>query len=170
MTAREKTERDAAIFAARARGLGWARIAAQHGVSERQAQRIYAEHRCHRPSPIALDPVAVVEEALDGLAAAVEELAELSDSTSHDGVRLGAIRARVDVLTTRMNLLMAVGVLPQDLGRLGREREVQEVIQTITRVFADHGVPPEVQDALCEALKGRPPGNGHTNGYVEGDT
>lgn len=169
MTAREKTERDAAIFAARARGLGWARIAGDHGVSERQAQRIYAEYRTARPSPIALKPVEVVEEVLESLSAAVEELAELSASTGHDGTRLGAIKARVEVLTTRTDLLMDVGVLPRDLGRLGREMEVQELVQTIGRVFDDHGVPPEVEDALCEALEGRPPGNGDTNGYVEGD-
>src|SRR4051794_39498308 len=75
VTARERADRNAAIFDARARGFGWSRIAAEHGISERQAQRLYAEQRQNRPSQLTRDPVEMVEELLDSYDAAVDELA-----------------------------------------------------------------------------------------------
>src|SRR4051794_27632000 len=105
MTPAQRAQRNAAIFAARARGFGWTRIAADHGVSERQAQRICREQRENRPRVTGIDPLEVVEEVLDGYSAASEDLAHLANTTTHDGTKLGAVRARIDVLRARMDLL-----------------------------------------------------------------
>src|SRR5687767_11736920 len=123
MTARQRADRNAAVFEARARGFAWARIANEHGITERQAQRIFSEQRRNEPSLTARDPVETVEELLLNYEAAIDELAALAHGTGHDGTRLGAIRARVEVLNLRVNLLQALGVLPSDLRHIGALRE-----------------------------------------------
>ena len=119
VTAKQRSDRNAAIFEARARGFSWSRVAHEFGLTERQAQRIYQEQRQNGARLAARVPIATVEELLDGYEAALDELAVLAQDTRHDGVRLGAVRARVAVMNTTTQLLMAIGALPADLGQRG---------------------------------------------------
>jgi hypothetical protein len=154
MTARERADRNFAVFEARVRGIAWARIATEHGISERQAQRLYAEQRENRPSLASRDPVEAVEELLDGYDAALEDLALLGRDTSHDGTRLGAIRGRLDVIRAKYELLAAVGVLPADLGRLSVEIDVRRTMDTMIEVLERHGVDEAVFDELLDVFDG----------------
>jgi hypothetical protein len=49
MNAREKTNRDNQIVAARMRGQSWTTIAANYGLSERQCQNVLADYRASHP-------------------------------------------------------------------------------------------------------------------------
>src|SRR3712207_140777 len=100
MTLRDRAARADQIVAARARGAEWEDIAGRHGISARQAQRIYAAGSARSPA-LERDPLDLACEVLAEYDAAVEELRALASTTSHDGTRLGSIRARIDVIAVR---------------------------------------------------------------------
>lgn len=156
MTAEQRMNRNRAIFDARARGFGWDEIARQHDVSVRQAQRIHSEYRDASPGALAADPIATVEELLAGHDAALEDLARLANDAKHDGARLGAIRARLDVMREKYELLAAVGVLPRDLGQVAVQIDSQRIADATVAVLERHAVPEHVFDEILEALGGPP--------------
>lgn len=152
MTARDRVRRADEIFDARARGVRWSTIATQHGITERTAQRAYANGLASRPNPLEREPLDLARELLEQYEAAIEELAILAQSTAHDGAKLGAIRSRIDVITAKTQLLMALGVLPQDIGELAAVVEADTTIKTIMR---RNDVPPELLEEMIEALTPR---------------
>ena len=158
MNAREKTNRDNQIVAARMRGLSWATIAATHELSERQCQQILEDYRASHPRLRQRDPLELLDELLDGYQGAQEELAEISATTNHDATRVGAIRTRLDALVAQTNLLMLVGVLPRNLGQLRHDVDVQELARQTLAVFDRHGVSIEAKRELLLVLRA----NGHS--------
>jgi hypothetical protein len=158
MNAREKTNRDNEIVAARMRGQSWTTIAANYGLSERQCQQVLQDYRASHPRLRQRDPIEILDDMLDAYQGAQEELAEISATTKHDATRVGAIRTRLDALAAQTNLLMLVGVLPRDLGHFRFDLDVQELGRKILAVFDAYGVPIEAKRALVLALKG---GDGH---------
>lgn len=163
MSARSRAERIDRIVADRARGLRWATIGARHGVSARQAQRLWKEAaRADPGAPTAEDSLDRVHERLDQYEAAIEELALLSEQTKHDGVRLGAIRARVDVIERHTQLLIALGLLPYDLGDLRADSDLRHAARAIIDVLERHRAPLEMVREMRIAL-GYPDGS---NGRV----
>ena len=158
MNAREKTNRDNQIVAARMRGLLWATIAATHELSERQCQQILEDYRANHPRLRQRDPLELLDELLDGYQGAQEELAEISATSNHDATRVGAIRTRLDARVAQTNLLMLVGVLPRNLGQLRHDVDVQELARQTLAVFDRHGVSIEAKRELLLALRA----NGHS--------
>jgi hypothetical protein len=77
MTLQKRAHRADEIVAARARGECWATIAASHGVSARQAQRIYAAG-CATPPALERDPVELACEVLAEYDEAIDELRRLT--------------------------------------------------------------------------------------------
>ena len=160
MNAREKTNRDNEIVAARMRGLSWATIAGSFGLTERQCQNILADYRASHPRLRERDPIEIVEDMIDRYEAAQEELALVSATTKHDATRVGAIRTRLAALAEQANLLMLVGVLPRDLGVLRAEIDAQAMAQQAMDVLDRFGVPMEGRRALIAALSPRKNGLG----------
>jgi hypothetical protein len=120
VTTSERAERNAAIVADRARGLSWSLIAQNHDVTDRHARRVAAEQRdTAAPSLLQRDAIAIVEEVLHDFDTAIHELAVLAAETDHDSSRLGAIKARLDVQRSRIELLQMVGALPRELAQVG---------------------------------------------------
>lgn len=166
VTAHERACRNAEVIRARARGFSWDEIARRSGLSDRQCRRILADYRQSRPGLHEIDPVEVIEEALDAYDAAIEDLALLAEQTSHDGTRLGAIRSRVEASRAKMELMHAVGVLPS-LHVMRVEVDAHRLAQTVLEVFRAHRVSHEAQKAVLEALEGR--SNGSAPYYHGGD-
>jgi hypothetical protein len=158
MTSQQRADRAKAVFDARMKGFTWSSIAARHGISERQVQRLYNEFRQNRPGLGGIDPLRTVEELIDQYDAAIDELAALSSDTSHDGTKLGAIRARIDVANAKHRVLMATGVLPQDLGRLWVEVDYRQTVKLVFGVLERHGLPEQAYEELLDALGGPPQG------------
>ncbi len=152
MTAHDRLRRVERVVEGRARGLRWSTIAAEHGISVRTAQRIYSEGCASHAGALDRDPIEIARELLDQHEVAIEDLALLAGSTSHDGARLGAIRSRLDAIASKAQLLMALGVLPHDLGDLGTVIEERQVIATIMAVLRKHNVSPEMLDDMARAL------------------
>jgi small-conductance mechanosensitive channel len=130
MTPHQRARRAEEVIEARARGLRWSTIAAQHGICERQAQRIYSDGVGSRLVSADRDALELAMEVLEQYEAVIEEFALLAQATAHDGVRLGAIRSRLDAMVSRAQLLTALGVLPHDLGQLKLVVEARAVAQT----------------------------------------
>ena len=160
MNAREKTNRDNEIVAARMRGLSWATIAGTYGLSERQCQQILEDYRASHPRLRERDPVEILDDMLDRYEAAQEELAFVSATTTHDATRVGAIRTRLDALAAQTSLLMAVGVFPRDLGVLRHDIDAQAMGREMVAVLNEFEVPIEARRALLDALRTRKNGLG----------
>jgi hypothetical protein len=155
MKTRERSERDADVIAARARGLSWREVSRRFDISDRHCRRIVAEYRESGPKLHEVDPVEVIEDALASYDAAIEDFALLAEQTGHDGTRLGAIRGRLEATSAKLGLMTSVGVLPRNLGRLAVEIDVRKAAATAIDVLDRNGIPPEVQQQLAEALQGR---------------
>jgi hypothetical protein len=177
VTSYERTQRNMRIVEDRARGLSWTRIAHRRGVSDRQARRIVADFRASQPALHEWDPVEVVEETLGAYATAIEDLSLLAESTDHDSTKLGAIKSRLDVYHSRIDLLRAVGVMPRDLGYVGVALELRQIATRVVDVFESAGMPEQVKAQLLEAIDPRtalaPPPQprehvGQLNGGVQG--
>src|SRR4051794_23905516 len=90
-----QAKRNAEIVRDRARGLRWSTISSRHGLTQRQAQNIWAARRDEEHEQ-RVDPDELVLDEVASLDAAIEELALFAESTANDSVRLGAIKARID--------------------------------------------------------------------------
>ena len=98
------------------------------------------------------DPMETEELPL-GYDAALEDLARLGQESRHDGVRLGSVRARLDVMRAKIDLLTVAGALPRDLGRFAEILDGQRTARTMIAVLERHDVP-----ASCPS---RPPSRSH---------
>lgn len=152
LTATEKVRRDAKIVADRARGLGWALIADRYELTQRQCQSVWAESLDTQPQPGEADPLAVVKEEIARHDAIIEDLALIAESAAHDGVKLGAIKARLAAMAQRIDLMRVIGVLPSDLGLFRHEVEVQRVAQDLLEVCKRHGATEEFYRDIRETL------------------
>jgi hypothetical protein len=160
MNAREKTNRDNEIVAARMRGLSWAAIAARYELSERQCQQILEDYRASHPRLRERDPIEILDDMLDAYAAAQEDLAIVAATTKHRATKVGAIRTRLDALGEQTRLLMMIGVLPRDLGVLRHDIDLHAMARKMVAVLTKFEVPIEAQRALLEALSTRKNGVG----------
>jgi hypothetical protein len=159
LLAREKVSRDAEIVSARASGLPWSEIAAEHGISCRQCRTIVSEFGKAGITPRLRDPVEVVDQMLERYEAFQERLIDIADTATNDSARVGAIKAAMDAMKAQAELMQAIGVLPRDLGRMAVEIDVVQTAMAAIEVLARNGVPVEVQRELVEAVSGdREPG------------
>ncbi len=153
LSAQKKVERDRQVVADRQRGLTWPTVAERHSLSERHCRQIVAQWRSSRPGLAELDPLELAQEALDRQETLVEEYALLSETSRHDAVRLGALKAKHAALNDHTSLLIACGLLPR-LGRVAVEIDVRRLTQHILSVFDRHGVDQAARRDLVEVLRG----------------
>jgi hypothetical protein len=161
MNSREKLRRDDQIVTARMRGLSWSTIAATYDLSERQCQEILTDYRESHPRLRERDPIDILDDMLDRYDAAQEELALVSATTRHDATRVGAIRTRLDALAAQANLLMAVGVLPRNLGVLRDDIDAREIARALVGVIERYDIPHEAQQDVLDLLDFRTNGATH---------
>ena len=131
----------------------WARIAEEFGLSARQCQRAWRDYRRCLPTIVELDPVEVVKKPSTATTRQIEELAVLAETTSHDGTRLGALRARLDANNAHLSLLMAVGAAPPNLARVWLEVDARELAARAIAVLERHGVSEDVFDEIARSVE-----------------
>jgi hypothetical protein len=158
LTSHEKVRRDADVVTDRARGLAWTTIAARHELTERQCRNIWNE----RLREVSLEPVDVrfyLGESIAQLDAAIEELALLAETTANDPVRLGAVKARLDALGSKFELMRLSGLLPFDARAVRTEAQLREICAMVLELFDRYEVPRaakvELRDSLEAALSSR---------------
>ncbi|MEJ7569643.1 MAG: hypothetical protein WKF41_15430 [Gaiellaceae bacterium] len=155
VTSEEKPRRDAGVIADRAHGFSWITIAERRDLSERMCRSIWNDHL--REQPLGPDdPREALREAVAQYDAAIEDLALLAETTTNDPVRLGSIKARLDAMTRREDLLRIAGILPSTARATRTEIDIQKMTDVIIDLF-DRVVPEPLQDQaeldLIAALK-----------------
>lgn len=94
-----------------------------------------------------------MQEALEQLEALVEQLALVAETSRHDAVRLGALKAQLAASAQRLTLLQAVGVLPRNLGLIRNDVDNRRMAEQIADVFERHCVSDEAAREVIEALE-----------------
>jgi hypothetical protein len=153
-------DRNAKVVRDRARGFGWTTIAERHDLSERQCRRIWGEWQADRSDVYEQDPLALFQELFDAYDAGIEDLALVLEEASQDSAKVGAIKARLDLVSNKAELLQAVGLLPSNLGRLNEERELRALADTVWDVMDRHGVSEEARKDLAATIRGNSPARG----------
>jgi hypothetical protein len=142
---------------ARPRPIAWKTIAKDVGLSERQAQEVYAQF-IDWEKPLH-DPMAVVEETIDGLTVAMHEAWQTyADAAPGSSVRVQAIRTAADAAVTRLQVMRAAGRAPRSLAAPSFAAEMQTAFREFAELLGRHDVSDEVlRDflGLAEARMGR---------------
>ena len=73
--------------------------------------------------------------------AAISELEEISETAKNESARVGAVKARVEVIRTECDLLQDVGILPRNLGLLRNERDLRSIVAEIVMLFDKYSLP-----------------------------
>jgi transcriptional regulator with XRE-family HTH domain len=131
---RGRDERDEVIRQARAQGASIDELVAECGVGRRQVQRILAGKRTSPPPVrviVTADPVEELEGVLEVHSQVLTELEELCRSTRHDGVKLGALKARADLATQRFEVFRAVPALRN-------EAEARDLLDRFLAIVGRH--------------------------------
>jgi hypothetical protein len=147
-------ERNAKVIESRSKGRSWAGVCEDSGLSLGQVKRVWKKFVDEGKLEVQTeDPIAVVFEQITRYDVMIEELADLSKNSDNDSARVGAIRARAQVMREQIELLQAVGLVPKQLGSLKIELENRYVVQQLM-VFVDKYVPGEkIEEAEGELLK-----------------
>ncbi len=133
----------------RARGARWCDIASRFdGVSQRQAQRIFASWRDDESSSEFLNAGEVIRSTIELLRQGIADMAALEMSADNDNARIGATRLKVEIAERLIVMLRAVGVLPRNLGSFAVERQVQEMMREFIDLLRRHEVPAELLQDL----------------------
>lgn len=155
-----KVKRDELLVRDRARGFGWLTIATKYGITTRHAQNIYRDREMTVPAP-GVDPWTEVQKAIEFREAVIEDLATLATSTSHQGVRLGAINARLRAHEGLLDLKRLYGELPLDLQHIRTEADLLQISQRLLAAFDKHAVTDELRRDVAEIFR-RPELHGTT--------
>lgn len=163
----DRDQRDAVIAAAADRGIRYSTLARQYDLSKRSIIRIVTEQRekHHTELVTDADPMTFIQETLGQYEAGIEELALLASNTNHPTVKVAAIRTRIEAVKGRLELLQAVGVVPQNLGTIRVETDAREIARLIVNVLEafDDGEggwrsnPDTVMDAILAVVDGETP-------------
>jgi hypothetical protein len=141
-SSRERARRDAAIFQSAARGRLQADIAAEHGITTRQVQRIVAAFRADGEQEW-VDPIAEVSATLELLRQAVADMARIEEGADNHAAHIGATRLKIEARIRRQELMQALGILPRELHALTAAQEMVEIFKEFSGVLNRYGVPDE---------------------------
>lgn len=160
-TAREITERNDKIIAAKSRSLSDQQVADSLGISTSTVQAVMADFRKKGPQLREVDPVEIIEQSIFELRGNIEELAYIAAMDKQNSVRVGAIRTQLLARQHMHALMQATGVLPHDLSSLKVDLDVRAFSATVLRVFESNGVDPDVVNKvmgeIAKAAGRRPP-------------
>jgi hypothetical protein len=87
---------------------------------------------------------------------ALEDLRRLAAETSHHGTQLGTIRCRVEVITLRTQLQMALGLLPHDLADLALIIDGRRTAEAVLGILERWDAPDEMWAAMEAAFGAGP--------------
>lgn len=138
----------------------WASIAAEHGLSVRQAQNIYNDFVSYRERTS--DPLEIVEREIMLRESLLDHLGALTLTARQPAAQVGAAKAMLEVAHERMQLLQAVGRLPRNLLRYQAETQFSAIVREMMEIMERSDIPPGVVEELNETVRrhlGRQDGN-----------
>lgn len=154
MTALERHHRNAKIVALHKARVPWKTIAARFGMTVRGAERIVEMWEASAVD-VEKDPGEYFTELIDGLTMAVEEFAVLGLTAEYEAHRIGALKAYVETLMARDEVLRAAGVLPRHRAAPRLEQEMQVVFRELADLLTRHDVGEDALRELVELAQSR---------------
>lgn len=149
----ERAARDNKIVALRARGFSEQSIATKFKIGPDRVHDIMEDWKATRPTLRTADPLAIIDEMIDGYHADLEQLSDIAENAKNDSAAVGAINARMAARDRIIALLQTTGVLPHDLGKIRVDIDVRYIAQKMVAVLNAHGVPADVQKELLTTLQ-----------------
>jgi hypothetical protein len=153
--AREQVAKEQRICRLLRSGMSPARVAEMFNLTDRRVRQIRANWRdvdSLPPMGIKVDSGAEIQRVIDRLELIEEELIVLTEQTSHDGVRLGALRDRRETEVLLMQLKAELGLIPRNLAAPSLQQEVvgmvREIADALRRKRVDEAI---VRDVLAVA-------------------
>lgn len=164
----KRARRIAAKRAKRPRAQAWTTIAKDEGLSERQVRRIYDDYltwEARRGNPDRL-----IQETLDTIEAAMEELDDVIVKAAADGnhnARVGAVRLLLESVAGRWDVMRAAGLIPASMARWRDSQDARAIFEAMARVLKRHNIGDEVLDELMKEMQeGQDDGRGLPAGDV----
>lgn len=156
LTAEERQVRNAEIIQRKMRGVSWAKLSRDYGISERGLRDIwYAAREEIRAKYDTQDAVDLVKDFLAQYEALNEQLAEHAEE-AEGAVKVSAINSQVTVQRDIIALCQSTGLLPTNLAELRAVVNARQMAAKIMAVLEEHDVPDTVIDAMYVALGGEP--------------
>jgi hypothetical protein len=154
-TAMELMTRNSEIFRGYLRGLSPETLAETYSLTPRSIKEIVAEYKKVGIRVTDLDAMEIIEDHILRVDAMIDELAAHSAREKGTG-RTAAIRARLEAMRERIDVLQSVGVLPQDLGTIGVQLDLRVVGQLFVRALERRNLAePSLLDELADIIEGR---------------
>lgn len=149
MTGLERHHRNAKIVALRKARVPWKEVASQFGMTVRGAERI-VEMWHDSAVDFEVDTRDHFEELIAGLTMAIEQFAIIGVTGDGDSNRIGALKAYVETLMARDDVLRTAGLLPRHRAAPRLEDEMQVMFREFADLLGRHGVG---EDALMELVE-----------------
>ena len=99
------------------------------------------------------DPLRVVDEALDTMTALLEETARDIENAPPGNAKVGAMRVLLDLMVKRINLLIQIGRMPQNISNYADFPSVRQMIIDMGGVLEKHDVGAEVIDDMLAIVE-----------------
>lgn len=155
LTALQITQRNGQIFRSWLRGLQPETLAETYGLKPRAIEKIIAEWKKAGGTVIGQDPMQIIEDHVLRLDSIVDELAAVAAKEKGSG-RVGAIRARLEAMTKKIEFLQQVKILPQDLGTIGVQIDLRAIGLLLYEALERRGLAePELLGELADIIEGK---------------
>lgn len=152
---REKRNSEVVLMRIRTHA-SWATIAAEHGVTEGYARKLYKEYRrVNQGALTEMDAIDLLEELYayyDGLIERAGDLSLKAEAAAQFSAAVGALGRQEQGMLSQLELLRATKVMPDDLSRFQTLFEARTIQQRFARVCEAWKVPEELKDALVASI------------------
>jgi hypothetical protein len=128
----------------------WAEIAVREGIPVRTLK--YVLNRYEREDAQLGDPLAVIRQTLALFDEALEKLSDVALHADNSSAQVGAIKLLLETARGRLDLLVALGVIPREVHRLVDQEDAAQLVQRMAAIVEDHHLPELVIDELLDAV------------------
>jgi hypothetical protein len=154
--AREQVAKEQRIVRLLRSGATPQRVAEMFDLTDRRVRQIAAAWRdvpSIPPAGVQVDSGAEVLRLIERLEMVREDLVMLAESTSHDGVRLGALRDRRETEVLLMQVRVEAGLLPRDLSASNGVQEFVGMARGFVELMRRRGVDEDVVSELLSFVE-----------------
>lgn len=119
-----------------------AEFAKEFGISLNTLDRLVADFR--QDNEDMTDALGIVGESLHLYTEAIQNLAYEAEHGETGAVRVGATRSMLEAVKGRLELLVAVNMIPRRLGAAHEQQDLVRMVHEIARVLESNDIPEEV--------------------------
>lgn len=148
---RVRVQRRVALARASEPPLTWAALATQEGIPERTLRHMHSQWV--QVQELYDDPLGLIGETLDMLTVLIDEASSDIANAPNANAKIGFTRVLLDLTVKRINLLIQVGRMPQNIGNYRDFPSVRQMIIDMGGVLEKHDVGAEVIDDMLAIVE-----------------